>query len=139
MECVHATTDSIPYVHRKNNTRQVVVLGASNENEVIIEQGLEFGDQIYLSSPEDGDEFKWQGDELREVIKQKARDRREEANKASEQVNKKPGGSRMMTPEMKEKFDNMSEEEKKEMASKMREGGGMRQGGRQGGQTSTRN
>jgi len=72
LECVHATADSIPYVYRKNNARQVVVLGSSNENEVVIEQGLELGEQLFLSSPEDSESFKWQGEELKEVIKQRA-------------------------------------------------------------------
>jgi multidrug efflux pump subunit AcrA (membrane-fusion protein) len=43
LECVHASTDSIPFVYKKNKTKQIVVLGQANENEVIIEQGLEEG------------------------------------------------------------------------------------------------
>jgi HlyD family secretion protein len=142
LECVYATTDSIPFVYRKNNTRQVVVLGASNENEVVIEQGLELGDQLYLSSPEEGDSFKWQGDELRELIKQRAKEKREEANKASEKVNDSKEPSMKMSPEMMERFNDMSEEDKKKMTDRMREGGGRRpgqSGQRPAGQTVTRN
>ncbi|MEZ5011463.1 MAG: hypothetical protein R2744_07690 [Bacteroidales bacterium] len=46
LECVHASEDSIPFVYKKNGTKQVVVLGASNENEVIIEQGIEEGELL---------------------------------------------------------------------------------------------
>ncbi len=49
LECVHATLDSIPFVFMKNGTRQVVVLGESNENKVVVEQGLETLD--HESSP----------------------------------------------------------------------------------------
>lgn len=135
LECVYATADSIPYVYRKNHTRQVVVLGASNENEVVIEQGLEVGDELYLSSPEDSETFKWQGEELREVIKQKAQDKRDEANKASEKANKGEDSEMKMSPQMLERFNNMSEEEKKAMTERMREGGGA---GRRSGQSGQR-
>ncbi|MCK7532910.1 MAG: hypothetical protein MZV63_18660 [Marinilabiliales bacterium] len=41
-----------------------MVLGESNENDVIVEQGLSKGDKLYLSIPEDGDKFKLHGEEL---------------------------------------------------------------------------
>ena len=40
LESVQAGADSIPFVYMKNKTRQIVVLGESNENNVVIEQGL---------------------------------------------------------------------------------------------------
>jgi hypothetical protein len=40
---VFATADSIPFVYKKDGSRQVVVLGESNENDVIVEQGLKPG------------------------------------------------------------------------------------------------
>ena len=70
LEAVHSN-DSITYVYRKNGTRQVVVLGESNENEVIIEKGLEAGEKVYLSVPENGEKFKFTGLELVQMIKQK--------------------------------------------------------------------
>jgi HlyD family secretion protein len=47
-ECVQAGSDSIPFVYEKNRSKQVVVLGESNEKNVIVEQGLEAGSTIYV-------------------------------------------------------------------------------------------
>src|SRR5664280_673069 len=46
-ECVQTGTDSIPYVFRKNHTKQIVVLGDMNEKNIIVKKGLEPGTQIY--------------------------------------------------------------------------------------------
>lgn len=63
--------DSISYVYTKNGKREIVVLGAENENEVIIEQGLKEGQSVYLSAPEKAEKYKWSNTELIEVIKQR--------------------------------------------------------------------
>ncbi|NMB72085.1 MAG: HlyD family efflux transporter periplasmic adaptor subunit [Bacteroidales bacterium] len=78
--------DSIPYVFRKNGTKQIVVLGETNENEVIVEQGLKAGDRILLSKPDNAAKMKTEGTELIPVILQKAREKkeREEALRKSE-------------------------------------------------------
>ena len=51
LECVQTGSDSIPFVYLKNGTRQIVLLGESNENSVVIEQGLEGDESIFLSTP----------------------------------------------------------------------------------------
>lgn len=81
--------DSIPYVFRKNSTKQIVVLGETNENEVVVEQGLKAGDRILLSKPENASKMKTEGLELIPVILQKAREKkeREEAIHRSEMGN----------------------------------------------------
>ncbi len=43
LESVQTGTDSIPFVYLKNGSKQIVVLGESNENSVVIEQGVEPG------------------------------------------------------------------------------------------------
>ncbi len=80
LESVQAGADSIPFVYMKNGNKQVVVLGESNENNVIIEQGLAEGAQVYLSTPAEPEDFKLVGQELIAVIKE-----REQAKKAEEQ------------------------------------------------------
>jgi hypothetical protein len=77
--------DSIPFVYTSKGVKQVVVLGPSNENEVIIEYGLKAGDEIYLTIPDDKDNFKLRGEELFEIIKKKKEQERkkEEARKAN--------------------------------------------------------
>jgi HlyD family secretion protein len=115
LESVQAGADSIPYVYLKNGTRQVVVLGESNENNVVIEQGLQPGVQIYLSSPAKPESFKLIGEELITVIKEreKARKAEEMRLRAEAEKAKEEGGSRMgqpgmnITPEMMQRFQNM--------------------------------
>jgi hypothetical protein len=119
LESVQSGADSIPFVYKKNGTRQVVVLGESNENNVVVEQGVDAGSQIYLSTPEKPEGYKLVGEELISVIKEK-----EKAKKAEEQrlraeaereraersVGMGPGGfggggNRMnITPEMMQRF-----------------------------------
>jgi HlyD family secretion protein len=78
LESVQAGTDSIPFVYLKNGTRQVVVPGESNENNVVIEQGLHPGVQIYLSTPAKPEKFKLTGMELISVIKERAKAKKAE-------------------------------------------------------------
>lgn len=55
LEAIHVQNDSINYVHLSNGTKQEVKLGLSNSNEVVIEIGLDEGDQVYLSIPNWGE------------------------------------------------------------------------------------
>jgi multidrug efflux pump subunit AcrA (membrane-fusion protein) len=68
-ECVHTGTDSIPFVYVKNNTKQVVLLGESNEKNIIVEKGLEPGTSIYITQPENPEKFRMVGKEIISVIK----------------------------------------------------------------------
>lgn len=87
LESVRAN-DSVTYVYTANKEKQIVVLGESNENFIIIEQGLKKGDVVYLSTPEDPDAFQYTGLDLIEVIKKR------EAEK-QEQVQTKDPGERL--------------------------------------------
>jgi hypothetical protein len=100
----------------KNGTRQVVVLGESNENNVVIEQGLQPGVQIYLSTPEKPENFKLVGEELISVIKDREKAKkaeelriRQEVEKAKAEAGPMMGGEGMpnLTPEMMQRFQNM--------------------------------
>jgi len=70
-ECVQAGPDSIPFVYGKNGTKQIVVLGKSNDKNVIVEQGLETGTIIYLMPPEDTQKFKLVGENLISIIRER--------------------------------------------------------------------
>jgi HlyD family secretion protein len=97
LESVQAGTDSIPFVYLKNGSRQIVVLGESNENNVIAEQGLEAGTQIYLNTPEEPDKFsKLVGEELKQVIKEKEKVKKEAEKKASQAGSNNFGGGNFM-------------------------------------------
>jgi hypothetical protein len=81
IECVHAEDDSIPFVYTKKGTRQIVLLGVSNEKNVIIEQGLDPGVSIYLAAPENPLKFKLAGNDLIPVIREREKARKAENEK----------------------------------------------------------
>jgi len=64
LEAVRADADSVSYVYKKNHTRQIVILGEINDKFAIVQKGLEPGTMIYLSKPEEADEFRLVGREL---------------------------------------------------------------------------
>jgi hypothetical protein len=57
IECVQSN-DSITYVYT-SRTKQQVVTGKSNENEIIIRAGIEDINEVYLIPPEDAEDFRW--------------------------------------------------------------------------------
>lgn len=81
IECVHAGADSIPFVYKKNGTKQIVLLGESNEKHIIIEKGLDPGTILYLNTPEKPEEFKMVGQDLVPVLKERERIKRIENEK----------------------------------------------------------
>lgn len=116
LESVQTGIDSIPFVYLKNGTKQVVVLGESNENNVVIEQGLKPGIQVYLNTPEKPENYKLVGQELISVIKEREKAKKEEelkirqeAEKAKEEAGPAMGHGGMpdITPEMMKRFQNM--------------------------------
>jgi len=93
-----------------------VVLGPSNENEVIIEHGLEAGDEIYLTVPDDKDNFKLRGEELIEIIKKKKEQERKE-----EETRKAENGKQLRGDDKMRQFDELRKGMSKEQIDKMRE------------------
>lgn len=69
IECVQAGIDSIPFVYTKRGVKQIVLLGESNEKNVLVEKGLEPGTMLYITNPENIDNFKEAGTDLIGVIK----------------------------------------------------------------------
>lgn len=100
LEAVHSD-DSITYVYLKNNTKQVVVLDESNENEIIVEAGLAAGDKVLLSVPEGAEEMRFTGLELVEMIRQKEAEKKrleEEYQKQQEENQMQRMQRRRMQP-----------------------------------------
>lgn len=144
LESVQTGADSIPFVYTKDGNRQVVVLGESNENSVIVEQGIEPGDLIYLNTPEEPETFtRLQGEELIPVIREREKARIEAERKANEEAQRgtgagmRAGGMRgQMTPEMMEQFQRMREGGQVDTAAmrrfqQMRQQGGQQPAGAQ--------
>ncbi len=110
LECVQAGVDSIPFVYTKSGSKQIVVLGESNENNVVVDQGLEPGDVIYLSTPEEPERFRLAGEPLIAVNRERAKAKKEEEMRLREEAAKANERPRMMegvTPEMMQQFQNM--------------------------------
>ena len=81
LEAVHAN-DSLTFVFTRDGKKQVVVLGESNENHIVVDMGLKKGQKLYLSMPESPDNFKYAGlDLMGEIQRRKA----EEEQKRLEQ------------------------------------------------------
>lgn len=76
IECVMAGADSIPFVYEKNHTKQYVVVGEANDKNVIIEQGLEPGDNVFLIPPDDSDKYRIAGEELMQITRERNNARR---------------------------------------------------------------
>jgi hypothetical protein len=98
LEAVHAN-DSVTYVYTRSGEKQIVVLGESNENQIIVEMGLKRGDRVYLSVPENEESYQYTGLALMEEIKQRKaeeeqrlREQREKSRIRQEQRrNSRPG------------------------------------------------
>ena len=59
LECVHTGEDNMTFVYKKRRTKQVVVAGESDDRNIIISQGLNIGDRIYINPPENRDKFRY--------------------------------------------------------------------------------
>jgi len=75
IECVQAGTDSIPFVYTKKGIKQIVLLGQSNEKNVMIEQGLEPGTMLYMNNPEEPEKFRVEGQDLISIIREREKSR----------------------------------------------------------------
>jgi HlyD family secretion protein len=77
-ECVYTEEDSIPFVYAKNGVKHIVMLGESNEKNIIVEKGIDAGSKVYISEPENHDKFKVVGKELIPEIRTRIRAKRAE-------------------------------------------------------------
>lgn len=84
------SNDTLSYVFTPGKERQIVVLGESNENSIIIEHGLKKGDVVYLSTPDDPDSYKFSGLELMEVIRQKEAEEQERIENSQPRKKEQP-------------------------------------------------
>ncbi|MGD0342805.1 MAG: efflux RND transporter periplasmic adaptor subunit [Bacteroidales bacterium] len=89
LESVQTGADSIPFVYLKNGSKQIVVLGESNENNVVIDKGLEPGIVMYLNTPANPEKFtKLLGQDLVSIIKENEKAKKEAEKKANEEANR---------------------------------------------------
>jgi hypothetical protein len=152
LEAIHST-DTMSFVYRTDRkARQIVDVGEANENYIIINEGLNAGDQVFMSIPEGGDEWDLVGMDVyakvrerrieEEKLKQEemARIRREQEERAKlrDSQGGMPGMGQFdmknITPEQREKIQKMMKEGGGQM--RMSQGGPARTGG--GERTATR-
>lgn len=86
LECVQTGADSIPFVYTKSGKKQIVLLGESNENDVVVEQGIEPGTELYLSTPEKPEKFTLAGEDLIPIIRERQRQKEEEERRLREEA-----------------------------------------------------
>ncbi len=129
LECVFATADSIPFVYKRNGTRQILVLGESNENNIIVEQGLKEGENLYLTTPENGENFKLVGTELVSIIKDRERMKKEEEERIRKEAERVRAEREMASQSMdpQQFMKNLTPEQRSGMR-KMRDGAGQMPG-----------
>jgi hypothetical protein len=59
LECLYTDADNETFVYKKGRVKQVVITGESDDRNIIIRQGLNSGDKIYLTRPEDYKKFNY--------------------------------------------------------------------------------
>ncbi len=151
LEAVHSN-DSMSYVYlTSSNIRQIIDVGEANENFIIVNEGLNAGDKIYLSVPENGDKWEFKGWDIFAKVKERRiqeekkkredmeRMQREQAER--EKLMRESGGGmgmpgmdmKNLTKEQREQFQKMMKDGGGGMMMRGRatQGGGM-QGGREG-------
>ncbi len=101
LESVHAE-DSLSFVYTRKGKKQIIVTGEMNENNIIVEKGLKYDEEIYLSIPEKPENFKLVGEELIPIIKEKERLKKEEEakRKAQQELEMKPRNNGQMIFQM---------------------------------------
>jgi hypothetical protein len=77
LEAMHA--DSVPFVYLTNGTKQVIIPGEMNDNFRIVEQGLEEGNEVYLSTPEYPEKFELVGKDLIQILREQETKKKEDA------------------------------------------------------------
>lgn len=80
LEAIH-NNDSLTFVYAENSdlVKQIIKVGESNENEIIILEGLDEDNIVYLTIPDDAENLKYEGLEIYDKIKQERAEQKEKA------------------------------------------------------------
>jgi HlyD family secretion protein len=94
LECLHSQADSITFVYKKDGiktTKQEVIVGHTNANDVVILGGLQLDERIYLSVPSgmEGEEIEL----LKEMNGKRKKDKEEAPKPESEEKKVAPTAS----------------------------------------------
>ena len=99
LEAVHAN-DSLTFVYTRDGRKQVVVLSVSNENHIVVDMGLKKGERLYLSNPDNPENFEYAGLDLMKEIQRRKAEEEKERREMMERMNqpKKPRNFQGPTP-----------------------------------------
>ncbi|MFC2107781.1 hypothetical protein ACFLRY_05555, partial [Bacteroidota bacterium] len=125
IECVHAN-DSMTYVFVNNRKRQVIT-GKSNENDIIIKEGLAKGEEVSLNIPSEPDDLriifldpeiveKYQNEE--DSLKKAGIQTRPDESKEDFMKKMKEGGMKKMSKEDLQKLSKAAKDGKKSREKK---------------------
>jgi len=81
LEAIH-NNDTLTYVIKKNNgnnVKQIIEVGKSNENDIVILQGIDKNDEVLLTIPEDIDNLDFAGEDIYLNVKRKREIAKKEA------------------------------------------------------------
>jgi len=96
LEAAHAN-DTATFVYTLDGKKRVVMFGKSNENNIVVEKGLNKGDRIYLSLPAEPDNFEYTNlaliDEIRQLREEEEK-RQEEHQQMRPRRQQRPGNMR---------------------------------------------
>jgi len=87
MEAVHAN-DSLTFVYTRDGRKQVVVMGESNENYIVVDMGLKKGEKLYLSNPDNPENFKYAGMDLMKEIQRRKAEEEQKRKEMQEMMNR---------------------------------------------------
>lgn len=136
LESVHST-DSMSYVLKvKNKKRQIVDLGKANENFIIVKEGLDEGEEVYLTIPEGSEEWDYSGWDIFDKLKQRKIEEDRIKKEESAQRRKQMENELKQREEMKKfNMENLPADQRKKLQQMMQKNGsGMqaKRGGSQG-------
>jgi multidrug efflux pump subunit AcrA (membrane-fusion protein) len=101
LDCVQSN-DTMSYVYI-SGARKQIILGQSNENEVVIKEGLEEGEMVYLVPPSDAEDSRLVKLDP-EIIERIKAEEEESRQKAKEREKQAADDMREMSPEMIQKL-----------------------------------
>ncbi len=127
LEAIHSN-DSLSYVLKvKDKIKQIVDLGEANENYIIVVEGLDASEEVYLTIPEGSDEWKISGLDIYEKIKVR---KQEEEKRKKEEMEKMRREQEERAKMLKDSgmggfnMQNMTKEQREQMQKMMQGNGG---------------
>jgi hypothetical protein len=79
-ECIQTGPDSIPFVYLRNRAKHVILIGDSNDKNTIVEKGLDPGVSIYITTPENAENYSTTNKELIPEIREQMKASRAKNN-----------------------------------------------------------